>query len=215
MYPRLDLVVLKTNKRTGSNPWPAAVLKYHGPWTSVSELTILKTGGYQMPFLITVQQWILIADSTKKSWVCFFFLLSALGPIHLFEKKMDHCPDKFWDQLCTLWVCNGRIMPPSVNYTPKVHIITPNFLRVGSTSWSGNWAVREKGNRQYCVCNKYPLPILPSSAENNQCWVIIRNRETPAVIRVVLQIHTLKTTSAEWLLETDRPRRLLCHSLES
>jgi hypothetical protein len=87
MYPRLDLVVLLPNKITGSHPWPAAVLKYHGPGTYVWEITIFKTAGHQMPFLIAVLRWVLIADSTKESIVCFFFFLSAL----------DDCPDKFWD----------------------------------------------------------------------------------------------------------------------
>jgi len=107
-------------------------------------------------------------------------------------------------------------MPLSVNYTPKVYIITTKFY-----VWAAHLGQeigrsgKKEADTTLCAISTHCWFYRPQLKTPLCVEWLLETDIPPAVMIVVLQIHTLKTTSAEWLLETDRPRRLLCHSLES
>ncbi len=100
------------------------------------------------------------------------FFLVCPHLIHLFcNKMMMPRHKKFGSHLCTLWVCNRKyIWYPSLYYMPKACIICHKICvwaasrciqSSPNTSWSHNWAVREKRSSQYfcTVYNKDPLQV--------------------------------------------------------
>ncbi len=91
--------------------------------------------------MILSQQWVLIADSTKVM-SSFFHSCLALGPIHVFEKKMDDAQTQIWVLLHTHKVC-------IIRHKNCVWAAPRCVWAIPDTSWLGNWAVREKRSRQY------------------------------------------------------------------
>jgi hypothetical protein len=77
------------------------------------------------------------------------FFLSALDPIHLYEKKMNENPDTNFG---LYYACFGHAvdikrhnMPPSVHYTHKVCIIRHKIMPLGSTI---HFLVRQLGSQE-------------------------------------------------------------------
>jgi hypothetical protein len=78
-------------------------------------------------------------------------LLSACGPVHLFEKRWMMPRHKIWVMLCTLWACINKtqdLCTSSINMCLDI---------IGRSSSQGK---KKQTKQNICIfCNKDPLLV--------------------------------------------------------